>query len=143
MSNRNKEPKKLVGKIRQTDLSDNVMQACFPDVKPTGTIGCTPYETVEISVTDGYTANIVAYVCLQDVSPDVYNMHIYVLKEHRTASVFKTMIKYFKPTFSKYIKDRGRTTLITGCDYDDSKMRKLVTMFGFDLKPYVVGSMNF
>jgi mannitol-1-phosphate/altronate dehydrogenase len=132
MHSKKKTSQKLVGKIHLIDLSKNQMKEYFPDVSiPT-------YDTMSITV--GGTE--VGYLCLEDSNVDVCMIHIHILDDHRTPSTFKAITKYVRPIISKYLKGKGKSILITGCDYDDTKIHNLIRLFGFDLKPYYIGTMT-
>jgi hypothetical protein len=81
------------------------------------------------------------YICLE-YTGDVCQLHLCVVKEHRTKEKIMHLVKGFTEVVHPWVKERGIKRIVVQCAYKDKKTMELFKTFGFAPEDWWIGIME-
>ena len=76
------------------------------------------------------------------VDSDTIEMHLHLYEHCRGIKYIRSFLKHFKELLVAHIQSTDKTNVVTLCDPDDTKVRRLLNMLGFKVFDVCLGELQ-
>ncbi len=84
---------------------------------------------------------MVGYICLE-YQFKICVLHLHIFEKDRTKETIMHLVKGFTEVVHPWIKNRGASSVVVQCNYEDTKTMELFKTFGYEPKAVWFASME-